>query len=191
MDGFPAARSCIINEEECLSLLDGPADRAAKLVLPQRIRHLVSRDGQDPLLQEVMRVESAVLYVIVKRTVQVVSAGFGDDVDDAAQGAALLGPEAVIDHAKFADRFLGRRAALGAGSAVDGVRAVHGDEVAEVAHASEGDARNLRFSKRGLETGAPGGDARGQQDESSKQPSTDRQRLNLVGADTPANLLPG
>src|SRR6266480_5602699 len=70
LDGrFPAPLPFVIHKEEGLVLLDWTAKRAAELVLPERIRHPISRDGQDPLLQEVMRVESTVLHIIVKRTV--------------------------------------------------------------------------------------------------------------------------
>ena len=36
----------------------------------------------------------------------IVSAGFGDDIHNAAQGAAIFRSKAVVDYAKFADRFL-------------------------------------------------------------------------------------
>ncbi len=78
---------------------------------------------------------------------QVIGAGFGDHVDDAAQCAAVFRAEAVVDDAKFTDRFLRRSSALRTGCFVDVIGSVDGDGIAQVAHAAERDAGNFRFGE--------------------------------------------
>ena len=125
---FAAALAFVVGEEEGLVLLDGTANGGAELILAQGLG--LRRD-----LQERTGVRGAVLQVIVNRTVQIVGAGLGDDIDDAAERAAVFGAETVVDHAEFADGFLRRSRTLRACRCVDVVGAVHGDFIAEVAHA--------------------------------------------------------
>jgi len=113
---------------------------------------------------------------------QVVGARLGDHVDDPAQRPSILRAKAVIDHAKFADRFLRRRSALRARGFVDVVGAVDRYRIAQVAHPAEGDAGDFRLGKRGLDAGSAGGHARSEQREVDELPPIHRKRLNLGGA---------
>ena len=151
---FGAPLAFVIREEKYFVLLDGAAECGAELILAKNIR--IGRR-----LEERTRVGRVVLQVIVNRTVQFVAARFGDDVDDAAESAAVFRAEGVIDDAKFLHGFLRRRRALRAGGGVDVVRAVYRDHVAEVAHAGEGDAGGFKFGDGGLQAAATGGDAGG------------------------------
>ena len=110
-------------------------------------------------------------------------AGFGDDIDDAAEGAAVFGAEAVVDDAEFAYGFLRRGGALRAGGGVDVVGAVDGDFIAEVAHAGKRDAGDFEFGDGGLQAGAARGYAWGEQGEIGEEAAADGQRVDLLGVD--------
>ena len=86
---FPAPLALVVQEEERLVLFTGAAEGAAELILAQRFGDGRVR-GSCGGLQERAGVEGVVLQIVVERTVQIVGAGLGDDVDDAAHGAALL-----------------------------------------------------------------------------------------------------
>ena len=122
--GFPAALAFIVGEEEGFVFLDGAADGGAELILAQGI-------GLRSDLQERAGIGGAVLEIVVERAVEIVAAGFGDDVDDAAEGAAVFGAEAVVDYAEFAYGFLRRSGTLRACGGVDVVGAVDGDFIAK------------------------------------------------------------
>src|SRR5262245_43494669 len=92
-----------------------------------------------------------VAKIIVDRPVPVVRARFGDDVDDSAERSTVFRSKTVVHHAEFADGFLGRRGPLGSGHSVDIIRAVHRDDIAQVAHAAEGDSGHLKFREGGLQ----------------------------------------
>src|SRR5437764_2642654 len=84
----------IIQKEKRLVFADGAAQRPAKLVLAQDVE---SRLGQNGFC-----VGSIVLKVVVDGAMNIVSAGLGDDIHNAAQGASVFRSKAVVDHAKFA-----------------------------------------------------------------------------------------
>src|SRR5215813_9223811 len=118
----------------------------------------------------------------------VVRAGLGNDVDDTAKGTAVFRPKAVVDDAKFADCFLRWRCPLGRGYRVDIVRAIDGDDIAEVAHPSKRYSGHLELGKRGLQAGAPGRDPGGQQSKVREQAAADRQGLDFLPVDNLADL---
>src|ERR1700723_3611103 len=78
---FTATLPFVIGEEESFIFLDGSADGGAELILAQGI-------GLRGDLQERAGIGGAVLQVVVERTVEVVAAGLGDDIYDAAESAA-------------------------------------------------------------------------------------------------------
>jgi hypothetical protein len=59
---------------------------------------------------------------------------------------------------------------------------VNRDEVAEIAHASEGNARDFEFGDRGLQAGAPRGYAWCQQREISEQAAANGKRIDFLRA---------
>src|SRR5262245_12729550 len=119
-----------------------------------------------------------------------IAARLGDHVDDTAERPSVFGPEAVIDDAELLHRFLRGRGALHAGIGVDEVRAVHGDHIAEGAHAAEGNLCYFELRDRGPQTGASRGHAWRQEREIGEEPSTDGQRSDLFGLDHLADFRP-
>ena len=117
---------------------------------------------------------------------EIIGARLGDDVDDSAERPARFSAEAVVHHAEFLHGFLRRRGALHAAGRIDEIRAVHGDFVAEGAHAAEGDLRRLILGKRGSQAGAAGGDAGSEEREIGEEAPVDGQGLDL-----PASRRPG
>ena len=147
----------IVGEEECLVFLNGGAERGAKLIAVILIVLGLGQKGAG--------VGGRILCIAIDRTVRIVGARLGDYVHDAAEGAAILGAETVIDHAELADRFLRGRSALRTGALVDVIGAIDGDRVAQIAHAAEGDAGDIGFGEGRLQTGAAGGHAGGEERE--------------------------
>ena len=167
----------VIGEEKSLVLLDRPTQRGSELASAI----LIVLRG----LQERARIGGLVAEITVQRTMQVIGARLGNHVDDSAQGAPVLRSEAVVDDAKFTDRFLRRSSPLRACAFVDVVGAIHSDGIAQVAHAAKGDASNIRLREGGLNAGSAGRDAGREQCEIHELPAVYRQRLNLAASRSP------
>src|SRR5262249_21932573 len=73
---------------------------------------------------------------------------------------------------------------------VDEVRAVHGDQITEGAHAAEGNLCYLELCDRGPQTGASSGHARRQEREIREEPAADGQRRDLFGLDHLTDFCP-
>ena len=124
------------SEEENFVALEWAADGASELLLA--IVRLERQEG-------IVRAEGTVAEIIESRAVQVIGAGLGDDVDDGAAGAALLGAvsgggDAELLHDVGGD-FVGgaiASARLGEESVVV-VAAVDEEAVLESANAAEGE----------------------------------------------------
>src|SRR5208282_3771295 len=135
--------------------------------------------GQGRRLQQRACVGVAVLQVVVYRAVNLVGARLGHDVDDTAERAAIFRSKTVVHDAELLHGILRGRGALHTANRVDEIGAVHRDLIAERAHASEGDLRDLELSEGRSQTGSTGRDAGREQSEVSKQPAADRQICNL------------
>src|SRR5262245_29342637 len=122
-----APLSFIVSKKKRLIFFEGSAERDAELVLAEDVR-LRCR------LQKRSRVHRVVLKIVVGRPVDVVGAGLRHDVHNAAQSAAVLGAETVVDDAELLDSLLRRRGALRTGYGIDGVGAVNRNLIAEIAH---------------------------------------------------------
>src|SRR5207302_2829834 len=122
-----------------------------------------------------------ILQIIVDRAVEIVRARLRDNVHDATQRPAIVGPEAVVYDAKFADRFLRGRRPLRSGRRVYVVSPIHGHAVVQVALAAEGNSRDRRVRKRGLKAGPAGRDAGAKKSEIGEKPAIDGQGHNLRG----------
>src|SRR6185312_9553401 len=71
----------IVHKEKSLVLLDRPAKRGAKLVLPKHVEAWQSQNR--------FRVDVVVLNVLIEGTVQVIGARLGDNVYNAAERASV------------------------------------------------------------------------------------------------------
>src|SRR6185312_11868608 len=92
------------SEEKSFVAVDGAAECGAEIVL-----------HEDRLGDEVIgRVKGLVAGEVEEVSVQVVGAGLGDDVDEAAAGIAVLGQELVGHHLELRDGVLRERLAHGA-----------------------------------------------------------------------------
>ncbi len=175
-----AALAFIVDEEEGLVLLDWPAERSTKLILPEGIE---TRQREDRA-----SVSGIVLQVIVSGAMHLVGSGLGDNVDDAAERPPVLGPEAVVHYTKFADRFLRGRRPLRSVRCVDIVGAIHGHGVVQVALAAEGNPNDRRVGKRGLSAGMADRDAWAEKREIGEEPAANWQGLDLLGVDNLADF---
>ena len=123
------------------------------------------------------------MKILVRRTIPRIRSGLGDDVDDPAERPSVFGSKAVVDHAEFLHRFLGRRGALHPGIGVDEVGAVNRNFITERAHAAERNLRDFKLREGGAQARPARRHARRQQREVGEEPPADRQRLNLGGVD--------
>ena len=145
------ALTVVVEEEKIAIRPDRPAERAAELVVVVgRFRSVVQHvDG-------VVRVERLVAVELEGRSVQVVGAGLGDDVDHGATGAAILGGERVRVDLEFFYRVLAEliRGTSGAGAA-DGlaeervvvVRSVDDQAVERAALTGEADVAGANIAR--------------------------------------------
>src|SRR5579872_129857 len=86
-DGLQLTKSLIANEEECLVLLDGPADGQSVLT------HAERRDGWiaiDVEVIEIASVENGISYIAKCRPVEVIRARLRNDVDLATGLGAIF-----------------------------------------------------------------------------------------------------
>ncbi len=116
-----AALAFVVGKNKGLVLLEGPADGGAKLVLAQSIQAGRSEDA--------LRVHHVVAEVFIHCAVPVVRAAFGDDVYDAAHGAAKIRRVVRVDDAEFLHGILRRCSTLDPRDRGDVVGTVHGDEI--------------------------------------------------------------
>src|ERR1700685_3425379 len=110
---------------------------------------------------------------------QVIGSALSDNVDDAAESAAIFSTETIVDHTKFADRFLGGRRALGTCAFIDVVGAIDSYGIAQVAHAAERNTGGFGFGESGLQAGPAGGNSGREQGEINEAAPIGRQLLDL------------
>ena len=147
-------------------------------------------------IQHRPRVQLVVHPEVVQRPVGPVGARLGDDVDEAAEGAAVLGQVGGVEDAELLGRFLRRRRARQAGERLHVVGAVHLNQRVQLGLAAEGQARRRRGSDadiRLLERAAAdvlpaARHAARQLDEVDEIAAADRQRFDLLHADDAAQL---
>ena len=122
-------------EEENLVALERAADGASDLLLA-----VVRLEGEE----SVGGAERTVAEVVERGAVQVIGAGFGDDVDDGAAGASLLGAVGIGGDAELLHDFGGELVGSAIASASLGeegvvvVAAIDQEAVLESANAAEG-----------------------------------------------------
>src|SRR6266436_709288 len=93
-----AALSFIVPKDKGLVFRKRPANRRAKLILPQRVRA-----GR---LEQIDSVEGVVAEVLVEGAMPFVGAAASDDIHDPGSGAAKFSGIVGIDHAKFLNGLL-------------------------------------------------------------------------------------
>src|SRR6266849_8511142 len=124
------ALNFIVGVEKSLVFLDGPADGAAKLILPKNVG--------SSCLQEIDGVQLVVPEIFVERAVPFVGAAPSNDVYDSSGGASKFRRIIGIDDAKFLDRLLRRGATLDSGGGGDVIGAIDGNEIVMNVLSSEG-----------------------------------------------------
>src|SRR5229473_7833345 len=115
------ALNFIVGVEKSLVFLDGPADGAAKLILPKNVG--------SSCLQEIDGIQLVVPEIFVEGAVPFVGAAPGNDVYNSSGGASKFRGIIGIDDAKFLDGLLGWRAALDSRGGGNIIGAVDGDEI--------------------------------------------------------------
>src|SRR5712692_7414221 len=103
------ALAFVVTEEKCLVLYDRASQRAPELVLTQFIEPARCSQG-------IFRIHGIVTEIFVQRTVQIVSSAFGNDIDNATNGASKLSAVAAIHDPEFLHRIFGRCGLLNTGS---------------------------------------------------------------------------
>ena len=107
----------VVAEEEGAIGGDRSAEGPAELMLVQRV--LPGPVENRPRRQRIVHPE------VVARAAALVGAGLGHDVDEPAEGAAVLREIRGVEHAEFLGRFLRRRGARQPREGLDVVGAVH------------------------------------------------------------------
>src|SRR5258708_22671302 len=116
-----SALAFVVGKNKGFVLLDGHAGGGGKLVLAQCVQ---AGRGENAL-----RVHHIVAKVFIQCAVPVVRAAFGDDVYNAAHGAAKIRRVVRVNDAEFLHGILGRSAPLNARDRGDVVGTAHGDEI--------------------------------------------------------------
>ena len=135
---------------------------------------------------------------VVRGAAPLVGAGLGDDVDEPAQGAAVLGEIGGVEDAELLGGLLRRRRARQAGEGLDVVGAIDLDHRVQLGLAAEGQARRCRrthadvrlLERAAADVLAAQRDAARQLDEVDEVPAADRQRLDLRLPHHPAEIHP-
>src|SRR5579872_155811 len=100
------AKTFVIHEEKCAVMLDGAAERCAKLITA-KVRHR-------PLIEEITRIKETVAHKIIERTVPVVGSRLRDDADLCAGPLAVLGAIGVGYYVELAHGFHTQQQTAGA-----------------------------------------------------------------------------
>ena len=164
------------------------AERHAELMLVQAIG---ARRVQDR-----PRVHAVVNTEVIERSGGPVGSRSGDDVDEAAERASVLGEIRGVEDAEFLRRFLRRRRARQAGERLHVVGAVdlhHGVQLGltrkrEPRRRRGSDADVRLLERAAADVLAPRGDAARQLHEVDEVPAADRQRLDLRRRDDAADV---
>jgi hypothetical protein len=127
------------------------ADGAAELFAIKR------RSGKVAIESGGESLQVAIAFVVEKRAVIVVGAGFRDDVDDAAAGAAGFGGEAGGGDLKFLNGVLRKVGERAANDFVVVVAAVDGDVAAAADAAGRADFERVRLGGIEIRRGAIAG----------------------------------
>src|SRR5579885_2884179 len=181
--GGSVALAVVIEKEESFIPYNRPAQVAAELI------EVVGALGSAaPVVFPRVRIESFIAEKFERRSVEVIRAGLGDHVDDAAAGAPDLGRIVIGIDLELLDGVFAEavRIAAGAGASsglskedVIGVGAIHQKAVGRAALAAEGEVAGARGIAH---------DARRQYREIKKVPPVDRQAGDLLGGDRGAGL---
>ncbi len=170
---FRPALDFIVGVKKSVVFLDGPANRAAELILAKNVGTFC--------LKKIDSVQFVVAEILVERSVPFIGAAARDDVDDARSSAAEFRRIVGIDDAKFLNRLLRWRPALDAGRGRDIVGAVYGDEVIVNVLACEGELGHRLDDHIGTAgCGVSDGHGRGEQSEVNKLAAVHRKIDDLA-----------